>query len=91
MHEFDKYEEELLAAIDNQETFPPVENLEEEIALAKLAAKNHLTKAKNINIRIPESDLLALKRKSLELNIPYQTLLSSVIHQFATGKLKVAM
>ena len=82
---YDDYEEELLEAVEKSDAFRPVSNLEEEMALARQAARSHMKKSKNVNIRIPESDLLALKRKSLELNIPYQTLLSSVIHQFATA------
>jgi predicted DNA binding CopG/RHH family protein len=44
---------------------------------------------KNINIRIPEFDMLMLKRRSTELNIPYQTILSSLIHQYVTKKEKL--
>lgn len=90
MSEFNQYESELL---DYFETHDPVTttNVEEEIHDAKMAAQSYLKKTKNINIRLPESDILKIKRKSAELNIPYQTILASVIHQFATGKIKVAM
>ncbi len=84
----DKYELELLEEVENAARFERVENFEEELQEAKLAAKNFLNKSKNINIRIPEFDMLMLKRKSAELNIPYQTILSSLIHQYVTGKLK---
>ena len=84
----DDYELELLEAVEKATDFERVENFEEELHEAKLAAKNYLNKTKNINIRIPEFDMLMLKRKSAELNIPYQTILSSLIHQYVTGKLK---
>ena len=84
----DEYELELLEEVENAPHFERVENFEEELQEAKLAAKNFLKKSKNINIRIPEFDMLMLKRKSAELNIPYQTILSSLIHQYVTGKLK---
>ncbi|KAF3982285.1 MAG: hypothetical protein HFP78_02570 [Methylococcales symbiont of Hymedesmia sp. n. MRB-2018] len=56
---------------------------------AKIMAKNYLNKTKNINIRLSEADILMLKRKSTESNIPYQTLVSSLIHQYATDKIQL--
>ncbi|ORU92412.1 MAG: hypothetical protein A6F72_04715 [Cycloclasticus sp. symbiont of Poecilosclerida sp. N] len=56
---------------------------------AKIMAKNYLNKTKNINIRLSEADILMLKRKSTESNIPYQTLISSLIHQYATDKIQL--
>lgn len=88
---FDEYELELIEAVENATEFEQVENYEEELALAMKAAKNYLNKTKNINIRLPEYDLIQLKRKSAELSIPYQTLLASLIHQYTTGKIKPTM
>lgn len=88
---FDEYELELLDSIEKAKDFEKVSNYEEEIVDAKRAAKNFLTKTKNVNIRIPEYDMLMLKRKSAELNIPYQTLLSSLIHQYVTQKIKPSL
>ena len=84
----DEYELDLLEAVENTAEFERVEKFEDELMEAKLAAKNFLNKSKNVNIRIPEFDMLMLKRKSAELNIPYQTILSSLIHQYVTEKLK---
>ena len=39
-------------------------------------------KTKNINIRINEHDLAVLKNKAASEGIPYQTLISSVLHKF---------
>ncbi len=86
--QMDEYEYELLDAVDNATHFERVENFEDELLEAKNAAKNFLNKSKNVNIRIPEFDMLMLKRKSAELNIPYQTILSSLIHQYVTEKLQ---
>ena len=44
-------------------------------------------KARNINIRISEEVLLELKKRSQEEGIPYQTLISSVLHKFVTNRL----
>ncbi len=40
-----------------------------------------------ISIRLDGNDLGDLKRESLRLGIPYQTLISSVLHRFVTGEL----
>ena len=44
-------------------------------------------KTRNINIRISEEVLLELKRRSQEEGVPYQTLISSVLHKFVTNRL----
>jgi len=90
MH-MDEYELELLNAVEKATHFERVEDFGDELLEAKNAAKNFLKKSKNVNIRIPEFDMLILKRKSAELNIPYQTILSSLIHQYVTNKLKPSM
>ncbi|MGE4510040.1 MAG: hypothetical protein AB7D43_02955 [Sulfurimonadaceae bacterium] len=88
---FDAYEQELLDAVESATHFERVENYEEEILMAQKAAKNFLNKTKNINVRLPEYDLIQLKRKSAELSIPYQTILTSLIHQYVTGRIKPLM
>ncbi|MEA2072627.1 MAG: antitoxin [Campylobacterota bacterium] len=86
----DEYELDLLDAIETADEFDRVENFEDELLEAKMAANNFLKKTKNVNIRIPEFDMLMLKRRSAELNIPYQTILSSLIHQYVTQKVKLS-
>lgn len=88
---FDAYEQELLDAIESSTKFERVKDYEEEIMMAQTAAKNFLNKTKNINVRLPEYDIIQLKRKSAELGIPYQTILSSLIHQYVTGRIKPVM
>jgi predicted DNA binding CopG/RHH family protein/uncharacterized DUF497 family protein len=64
--------------------FVPVsENEQAEIEMI-IAAAN---KTKNINIRISEYDLEKVKQKSAGEGLPYQTLISSVIHKYIAGKL----
>ena len=82
----DEYELELLDEINKADVLSRVENFEQELFEAKQAANNFLKKTKNVNIRIPEFDMLLLKRRSAEMNIPYQTILSSLIHQYVTKK-----
>ena len=50
-------------------------------------AKNTLNKSRNINIRLTEKDLTRVKSKAVEKGIPYQTLISSLLHQYANDKI----
>ena len=45
-----------------------------------------LNKTKPITLRINILDLIKVKAKARRRNMPYQTLLSSVINQYAQGK-----
>jgi predicted DNA binding CopG/RHH family protein len=51
-------------------------------------AKNTLKKNRKINIRISENDLSAIQRRAAREGIPYQTLIGSVLHKYASGFLK---
>lgn len=88
MQKYTAEESALLNAIEAGE-FKSVDNLKEELAKAKQAAKNTVTKNKNINIRISESDIAKLKARSIEVGIPYQTIVSALIHNYTTGKIKL--
>ena len=69
---------------DNAGQFVP---LSEEEQAGVEAIINTANKTKNINIRISAYDIEKVKQKSAEEGIPYQTLISSVIHRYVTGKL----
>ena len=53
------------------------------------AAKETLKKNKNINIRISENDLESIKLLAAREGMPYQTLIGSLIHKYASGYLKL--
>lgn len=44
-------------------------------------------KDSRINIRISSKDLRALQKRALSEGLPYQTLIASVLHKFAEGRL----
>lgn len=52
------------------------------------AAGNTFKKDKRINIRLSSRDLEALQRRALREGVPYQTLVSSVLHKYVSGSLK---
>lgn len=51
------------------------------------AAKTTLRKNKRINIRLSQQDLAGIQFKAIEEGLPYQTLISSVLHKYVTGSL----
>ncbi len=51
-------------------------------------AKYTLKKDKRINIRLSERDLISLKKRAAREGIPYQTLIGSILHKYASGLLK---
>jgi len=83
----DKQEKEIEEALESGE-FKSVKNLEDEIAAAREMAENHLRKDQRMNIRISQRDLERIKTKAMEEGIPYQTLVTSVLHKYVSGKLK---
>jgi predicted DNA binding CopG/RHH family protein len=50
-------------------------------------AKATFRKDKRVNIRISEKDLVGLQKKAVEEGLPYQTLISSILHKFISGRL----
>jgi predicted DNA binding CopG/RHH family protein len=79
-------EKALMASVENEEWIP-VENKESLIAQAKEFASSTMKKDKRMNIRIAERDLKNLKIKALEEGLPYQTLVSMILHKYVTGQL----
>jgi len=50
-------------------------------------AKATFRKDKRVNIRISEKDLVGIQKKAVEEGLPYQTLISSILHKFISGRL----
>ncbi|MCK5529038.1 MAG: antitoxin [Kiritimatiellae bacterium] len=84
----DKYEKELLQSIENDEWIP-VKNLKKSREQAITAATNTLKKNKRINLRLTEKDYKQIQIKAVEEGIPYQTLISSIIHKYLTGSFAI--
>jgi predicted DNA binding CopG/RHH family protein len=57
------------------------------MAELKSYAKETLTQDKKITLRLSSLDLEELQAKAIEEGIPYQTLISSILHKYVTGRL----
>lgn len=86
---FDKEELQVLRDFERGE-LESVRNFREEKQRLESAARNTLRKDKRINIRLSSQDLEKLQKRALKEGIPYQTLISSTLHKFVTGRLKEA-
>ena len=82
-------------SVEEQSLLDAVESGEYESVLTK-ARKSELEKAaaytfkkdKRINIRISNRDLTAVQARAMEEGVPYQTLISSIIHKYVSGSLR---
>jgi predicted DNA binding CopG/RHH family protein len=52
-------------------------------------ARISLTKQRRINIRMTERDLKRIQAKAIEEGVPYQTLISMLIHKYNEGKVSI--
>ena len=82
----DEYESEILDAFENGKLKPARSKTD-----FQAIAHNTMRKNRKINIRISENDLTALQRRAARDGIPYQTLIGSVLHKFASGFMKEVM
>ena len=53
-------------------------------------AKTTFRKDRRLNIRISTKDLEAIQKRALEEGLPYQTLIASLLHKYAAGRLRGA-
>lgn len=85
----DEQERDIRNAIERSEIVPvPDEEAEKEKLIR--AARAKLAKNRHISIRLSEKDLTRLRARASELGIPYQTLIGSILHQYAEGKVKAS-
>jgi predicted DNA binding CopG/RHH family protein len=86
MDKLDKEEREILRGVEADE-WKSVPKKKRELARYGEYAKATFRKDRRINIRISSKDLEALQKRALEEGIPYQTLVSSVLHKYVSGRL----
>ena len=85
MSTLDDYEREILEAYDAGE-LRSVGTAEERARLRE-AARATGTKDRRVNIRLSSADLHELQARALQEGVPYQTLITSVLHKYSSGRL----
>ena len=77
----------LMKSIENDEWIS-VKNKNTILKKLKDTARNTILKDQRMNVRISKRDLVNLKAKALEEGIPYQTLVTSIIHKYINGNFR---
>ena len=80
----DKDEMELAKSLEKEEWISDLTKKEKK--QYEEYARYSLSKRKRINIRMSERDLKKIQAKAIEEGIPYQSLISMLIHKYNEGK-----
>jgi predicted DNA binding CopG/RHH family protein len=83
---YDKEEKSILDAYKKGK-MPLSTPSKKEIEAIKATARKTMVKDKRITIRLYEHDYQGIQKKALEMGIPYQTLISGIIHRYIEGDL----
>ena len=86
MTKLDAEERDLLDSYERDE-WRPVAEAKEALERYSQYARATFKKDMRVNIRISRKDLEALQKRALEEGIPYQTLMSSILHKYVSGTL----
>ena len=82
-YKLDPEEKEILNTFNRGEWVSKEEDLDK----YKEAAKQTFAKTHRINFRVSEKDFRDIRIHAREEGLPYQTLVSSVLHKYLSGKL----
>jgi len=80
-------EEQLLSDAFDADEFESDISDERRKSIAEIARVSQ-RKDKRINIRLSSSDLSAIQRRAIKEGLPYQTLVSSILHKYISGSLR---
>ncbi len=83
---YDKEEKNIIDAYESGKMKLSTQS-KKELQNIKAIAKNTFKKDKRITIRLYDHDYKGIKKKALEMGIPYQTLISGMIHRYIEGEL----
>ena len=81
----DNEEQDILDSFERGE-WKPVADRNREIARHVQYARNTIAKDRRVNIRISSKDLEEIQAIAVEDGLPYQTLMSSVLHRYVSGR-----
>ncbi|TSC78392.1 MAG: hypothetical protein G01um101433_268 [Parcubacteria group bacterium Gr01-1014_33] len=82
-YELDTTEKKILKDFE-RDHLTSVKHKKEEVRRYENAAKATLNRIRNINLRLSERDLQKMKAKAAEKGIPYQTLVTSILHEYTS-------
>jgi predicted DNA binding CopG/RHH family protein len=81
-----KEEKNILDSVENGE-WERIPNFKNEVNRYQEAARATVRKDKRVNIRMTERDFIHFQKTALHEGLPYQTLISSILHKYINGHL----
>ncbi len=88
--QLDPYEQEINDAIESGRVLE-VSNMEQEKKRIVRIFRDAAKKDRRVSLRVNDRDLEAIQAKAAENGLPYQTLISTILHQVAMGKVTVTL
>lgn len=85
MKYFDKEEKDIIESIEKGE-WKPINKKDHSKYIE--AGQETFKKNKRINIRLSNKDFRGIQIKAMEEGLPYQSLITSLIHKYVAGKIK---
>jgi predicted DNA binding CopG/RHH family protein len=83
---YDKEEKNIIEAFEKGK-MTLTKPSKKEIETIKATARRTITKDRRITIRLYDHDYKGIQKRALEMGIPYQTLISGIIHRYIEGDL----
>jgi len=86
-------EEKMIEEMIERGEFKEISNIDDTKKMLKEAALlySQLHTSKPITLRVKQLDLIKIKAKAKKKNIPYQTLLGALLHEFAEGETELSI
>jgi len=85
MSKIDAYERKILESFEKGKLRSVA--TKSELEKLKAAARATAIKDRRVNIRLSSIDINDIQVKAMEEGLPYQTLIASVLHKYASGRL----
>lgn len=82
----DAEEKDIIESLEQGE-WNQVSNVREAIRQAEAYANATLRKDTRMNIRLSSRDIMQLKARAAEEGVPYQTLVTMILHKYVTGRM----
>jgi len=82
-----KQEKQIVESVERGD-WRSVRGVKKQIKRYQEYAKATVRKDKRVNIRMSEKDLIRIRKKAMEEGLPYQTLISSILHKYANDRLR---
>jgi predicted DNA binding CopG/RHH family protein len=79
-------EKQILGSYERDE-WKSLENAKAESKRYQEYARSTFQKDRRVNIRVSTKDLEGIQKKAIEEGMPYQTLISSILHKYISGRL----